>query len=157
MNLSTSTNETEIWDTIYHYFLYDGSVSDIIINYILITLYTIVNFTPCIEFCSRRNILISLHLSVLIAIQVLCWVYLEAYGVSLVWCGQLGLLLCFIISLLLRKRRNGILIFILAFYIKIVSTLPGIGAIIYYAIRWDQLMNAFWFFKRFLLYHHCVF
>ena len=131
MNETTYSNKTEFWPIIYHYFLYDGSISDIIINYILIILYTIINLTPCEEVCSRRNIFINIHLAILTAIQVLCWVYLEAYGVSLVWCGELGLLFCVLVFILLRKRIN----LPREFRIKMVSTLPGIGAIIYYAIR----------------------
>ena len=56
----------EAWLVVYHYFLYDGSVSDILINYMLILL--------CSGLLVARPrpawILLSFHTTVTVALQV---------------------------------------------------------------------------------------
>ena len=139
-----------IEEIVYHYFLYNGSVVDIVINYLLIILYTVTNLIPWTTCSSRRNIFINLHSLVVITIQVLCWIFLEAYGVSLIWCGQLGLLLTWLLCLVrifhdfnffmkinclqLMLRPRTILISY-QLVMKTWLTLPGLGAIVYYALR----------------------
>ena len=95
----TALTAMNIEEIVYHYFLYNGSVVDIVINYLLIILYTVTNLIPWTTCSSRRNIFINLHSLVVMTIQVLCWIFLEAYGVSLIWCGQLGLLLTWLLCL----------------------------------------------------------
>ena len=85
MNATGEGNNT-IQELVYHHFLYDGSVPDILINYLLILLYSVVTSLPC-SGCSCL-----LHAAVCAGLQLLCWLLADAYGVSLVWCGQLGLL-----------------------------------------------------------------
>ena len=86
-NNMTLTNFTGIHFILYHYFLYDYSLTDILINYSLIMLFTLIN--NCSQDIGRS--LANLHTVVFSLLQILCWLLLEAYGVSLVWSGQLGL------------------------------------------------------------------
>ena len=86
------TKDETVKEVFNHYFLYDGSVVDVFINYSLICLFTVSNFTPWEGCLTKRNIFVNIHTSICIFLQVLCWVFLDAYGVSLVWCGQFGLM-----------------------------------------------------------------
>lgn len=93
MNATDEGNKT-IQELVYHHFLYDGSVPDILINYLLILLYSVLTSLPC-SGCSclaPRCVFTLLHAAVCAGLQLLCWLLADAYGVSLVWCGQLGLL-----------------------------------------------------------------
>ena len=91
----TTSNFTGLHFIIYHYFLYDYSPSDILINYILILLFTLIN-NCCNQDISRS--LANLHTVIFSVLQILCWILLEAYGVSLVWSGQLGLTLLLLLD-----------------------------------------------------------
>jgi len=129
-----------IEEIVYHYFLYNGSVVDIVINYLLIILYTVTNLIPWTTCSSRRNIFINLHSLVVMTIQVLCWIFLEAYGVSLIWCGQLGLLLTWLLCLLMLRPRTILISYQLV--MKTWLTLPGLGAIVYYAISFPLITTV---------------
>ena len=87
-NKMTPTNFTGLHFILYHYFLYDYSLTDILINYSLIILFTLIN-NCCTQDIGRS--LANLHTVIFSLLQILCWLLLEAYGVSLVWSGQLGL------------------------------------------------------------------
>ena len=86
--MNITNNSTGVKYILYHYFLYNYSLPDIIINYSLIILYTILNNYYKEDF---RRFLSNLHSLTFFVLQVLCWMALDAYGVSLVWSGQLGL------------------------------------------------------------------
>ena len=91
-NMDAAKNDT-VEETFKHYFLYNGSIIEVVINYTLICLFTIGNHTPWGGCLTKRNIFINVHTSICILLQVLCWVFLDAYGVSLVWSGQFGLII----------------------------------------------------------------
>ena len=120
-------NHTGIQFIIHHYFLYDNSLSDILINYSLIILFTFINNFHN-EDLSRS--LANIHSAVFLLLQVLCWLLLEAYGVSLVWSGQLGLTLLLLLDMTRRKEklpgRSSLLV-------RSLSGLAGLLAVIYYA------------------------
>ena len=90
------TNVTGVQYVLYHFFLYDGSPPDILINYSLIILFTFIN--NCYNEDMARS-LANLHSVIFFVLQMACWLLVDAYGVSLVWSGQLGL------SLLLLLER----------------------------------------------------
>ena len=81
---------------------------DIFLNYILILCFTIIILHPTLVSLEKwKKLLQSL---LFVAIQVVIW-YSPAYGVSLIWCGQLGLI---IYSLILQRRRWTISIHFMA-------------------------------------------
>ena len=92
----TSSNFTGVQFILYHYFLYDYSITDILINYSLIILFTLIN--NCRSQDNRPRTLANLHTVIFSVLQILCWLLLEAYGVSLVWAGQLGLTLLLLLD-----------------------------------------------------------
>merc|ERR1719348_898592 len=100
------------------------------INYLLIILYTVTNLIQWTTCSARRNIFINLHSLVVITIQVLCWIFLEAYGVLLTW------LLC----LLMLRPRTILISYQLV--MKTWLTLPGLGAIVYYAISFPLITTV---------------
>ena len=93
--MMTSSNFTGVHFSLYHYFLYDYSLTDILINYFLIILFTLINNWGNQDI---RQSLANLHTVIFSVLQVLCWLLLEAYGVSLVWAGQLGLTLLLLLD-----------------------------------------------------------
>ena len=93
--MMTSSNFTGVHFILYHYFLYDYSLTDILINYSLIILFTLINNWGNQDI---RQSLANLHTVIFSVLQVLCWLLLEAYGVSLVWAGQLGLTLLLLLD-----------------------------------------------------------
>ena len=88
------------------YLFYGGAVIDIILNYGLILCYTILIFYPFfISFQIWRKIVESL---LFMLIQVVIWICLDVCGVSLIWSGQLGLIIyCFISTLTKKFRRHN--------------------------------------------------
>ena len=79
----------QMTDIFYHYFLYDGAVTDILINYILITLYLLTT-SNVLSPNGDRILLVGVHFIICSIMQLMCWVIFDAYGVSLVWCGLMG-------------------------------------------------------------------
>ena len=131
----TSSNFTGVQFILYHYFLYDYSITDILINYSLIILFTLIN--NCRSQDNRPRTLANLHTVIFFVLQILCWLLLEAYGVSLVWAGQLGLTL-----LLLLDWTSALYSVTVCQENKLSPTTPalraasalmGVLAIIYYA------------------------
>lgn len=95
-----STSEFVVW----HYFLYDGSVSDILINYILLIIYSLALLWPCGGCLQPRAIFTLLHTGLCVGLQVGCWVLADAYGISLIWCGQMGQLSIIILEMVKLDR-----------------------------------------------------
>ena len=98
-----------VWDNsttgeiVMHYFFYDGVTVEIALNYLLIALYSITNLVPWSSNL-QKNIFVILHTLVLIIVQILCWKVTDyANGVSLIWGGQLGLLLTWLLCLVKTK------------------------------------------------------
>ena len=86
------------WTSIHHFLLYDGVISDIIINYSLIILCIAVLYLPGPNHqLGISYLFISIHSLVFLCLQEGVWFLADAYGVSLVWSGQLGLLIIIII------------------------------------------------------------
>ena len=139
-------------DLVWHYFLYDGSVSDILINYILIIIYSLALLWPYGGCRRPRAIFTLLHTSLCVSLQVGCWVLAEAYGISLIWCGQMGQLSIIIMEMVkvyikldrVKAYINALLQtwkkhFSREVYGKLICCLPGTIAIIYYYTRWISL------------------
>ena len=138
------TNYTGAQYILFHYFLYDYSLSDILINYTLIILFTFIN-----NFYHQdvNRSLANIHSVIFLLLQVLCWLLLDAYGVSLVWSGQLGLSLLLLldrvrvtvspllISLasLLQARSKDKRTDHTSVVVRALSGLAGFLAIMYYA------------------------
>ena len=125
------------WENIYHFLLYDGAISDILINYSLILLYTIVFYYPWTS--SHLNIsklFITIHIFICITLQVIVWFLEDAYGVSLIWCGQLGLLIFVIVHSMYKLKS------IIVLKPHLVSVLTGVGAVIYYAIVYPPITTV---------------
>ena len=92
-------NNSTVGEKILHYFFYDGYIPEIVINYLLIIIYTIANFVPWGS--TKKNMFVIAHSVVVVTITVLCWVF-DIYGtegVTLIWCGELGLMLTWIFCL----------------------------------------------------------
>ena len=89
MSKAHDTLEDRVW----HFFLYDGSTPDILINYGLLLLYSLAVLWPRHDCLQPRTIFTVLHTGLCVGLQVGCWVAAEAYGISLIWCGQMGLLM----------------------------------------------------------------
>ena len=142
----TPTNITGLHFILYNYFLYDDSLSDILINYCLIIVFTLINN------CGPQDVgrtLANLHTVIFCLLQTLCWLLLEAYGVSLVWSGQLGLSLLLVLdwsglcSLADSQARNnqgtssptklGL---------RAASGLVGVVAILYYAVWFPPITTV---------------
>ena len=101
MNEINVTSESV--NIVWHYFLYDGSLTDILINYTLVLIYSLTLVLPW-QGCLRPRLLFSLlHTSLCVGLQVGCWVLAEAYGISLVWCGQMGQLTIIIMEMVSGK------------------------------------------------------
>ena len=148
MNEINVTSESV--NIVWHYFLYDGSLTDILINYTLVLIYSLALLLPW-QGCLRPRLLFSLlHTGLCVGLQVGCWVLAEAYGISLVWCGQMGQLTIIImemvsgktiLALVYVKQKIMCLLqiwkkhFSREMYSKLICCLPGVGAIIYYYIR----------------------
>ena len=146
MNEINVTSESV--NIVWHYFLYDGSLTDILINYDLVLVCSLALFLPW-QGCLRPRLLFSLlHTGLCVGLQVGCWVLAEAYGISLVWCGQMGQLTIIIMEMvsgktiiLYVKQKLMCLLqiwkkhFSRETYFKLICCFPGVGAIIYYYIR----------------------
>ena len=91
---------------IFCYLFYGGAVTDIILNYGLITCYIIIIFYPLVISLQVWKKIVETFL--FIAIQVVIWICLDECGVSLIWSGQLGLLCYCLISTCTKKfvREN---------------------------------------------------
>ena len=98
-----------VWDNstvgeiVVHYFFYDGKyIDEIVVNYLLILLFTIANLLPW-SHSMKKNIFVILHELMLIILQILCWtnydVWGYTFGVALIWCGQVGLMLTWVLCL----------------------------------------------------------
>ena len=146
-DLNVTSESTNI---VWHYFLYGGSLTDILINYTLLLICSLALLLPW-QGCLRPRVLFSLlHTGLCISLQVGCWVLAEAYGISLVWCGQMGQLTIIILEMVSDKTK---LVYIYVaqkircllqmwnkhfsreMYSKLICCLPGVAAIIYYYIR----------------------
>ena len=102
MNEINVTSEST--NIVWHYFLYGGSLTDILINYSLLLIYSLALLLPW-QGCLRPRVLFSLlHTGLCVSLQVGCWVLAEAYGISLVWCGQMGQLTIIIMEMVLSGK-----------------------------------------------------
>ena len=146
MNEINVTSEST--NIVWHYFLYGGSLTAILINDSLLLIYSLALLLPW-QGCLRPRVLFSLlHTGLCVSLQVGCWVLAEAYGISLVWCGQMGQLTIIIMEMVLSGKT--ILVYVeqkircllqmwskpsREMYSKLIFCLPGVAAIIYYYIR----------------------
>jgi len=128
--LNVTSESTNI---VWHYFLYGGSLTDILINYTLLLICSLALLLPW-QGCLRPRVLFSLlHTGLCISLQVGCWVLAEAYGISLVWCGQMGQLTIIILEMMWNKHFSR------EMYSKLICCLPGVAAIIYYYISFPLI------------------
>jgi len=126
------TNTTEVQHStvqfiLYRYFLYENSPPDILINYCLIILFTFLNNWYPEDFGRSPA---NLHSLIFFVLQILCWVTLDAYGVSLVWSGQLGLTFLLLLDWVRNRERQSSLS---SPALRGGSALLGVLAIAYYA------------------------
>ena len=135
---------SESLDIAWHYFLYDGSLPDVLINYTLILIYSLALLCPCQGFLRPRVLFTLLHSGLCVGLQVSCWLLAGAYGISLVWCGQMGQLVILLIEMVNSKTRkppNKVIFqgwkkrFSRELYLKMICCLPGTVAIVYYYSR----------------------
>ena len=91
-------------------FFYGGSMIDIFLNYSLLLCFTIMILYSTLVPLERWKK--SLQSLLFVAIQAIIWFSTPAYGVSIIWCGQLGLILYYLI--LQRRRRWARLIYFTA-------------------------------------------
>ena len=138
---------SESVDLVWHYFLYDGSLSDILINYILVLICSLALLWPCQSCLRPRALFTLLHTSLCVGLQVGCWIVAEAYGISLVWCGQMGQLTILILERVCHnltnvKTQNKMYLwqiwkkhFSREMYIQLMCCLLGSVAIVYYYTR----------------------
>ena len=89
---------------IFCYLFYGGAVIDIILNYGLIICYTLIIFYPCLMSLQTWKKLVQSI--VFIAVQVILWICLDVCGVSLIWSGQLGLIILHLTSICIKKARR---------------------------------------------------
>jgi len=122
-----------------HYLLYDDSLPDIAINYSLLLTATLVTSIPWPGGLSLPPLRNAALLLLLVTTQALVWYLAEAFGVSLVWCGQLGLL-ALTLALVLRSRPHQCA----APQVLAYSTalLLGLAGIVYYSIHFPPITTV---------------
>ena len=102
---------------------------DIFLNYTLLLCFTIMILHPTLVPLQRKKKL--LHSLLFVAIQVIIWTG-PTYGISLIWCGQLGLI---IYSLRLQRRRGGTIA------IHLVAVTFGTLVIYYYFVKFPFIVT----------------
>ena len=130
--MDNDTNHT--WSSIHHYLLYGGSISDILINYTLIILYSAILYYPWSSNLLISKPLTTLHILICTCLQVTVWFLADAYGVSLIWSGQLGLLFLILLITCKTSKKTDAQIYILA-----MACSAGLAAIIYYAVVYPPI------------------
>ena len=102
--MKNETADEEQNNGIFCYLFYGGVVIDIVLNYGLIFCYTLIIFYPCLMSLQTWKKLVQSI--VFIVIQVMLWICVDVCGVSLIWSGQLGLILLHLTSTCIKKIRK---------------------------------------------------
>ena len=121
-----------------HFLLYDGSILDIIINHSLILFYSFIFYYPWkVNYLIINKIFITVHILICIILQVSVWFLADAYGVSLIWSGQLGLLI-FITLMVTYKLKS---LTDVQLHLVLVMA-PGVGGVLYYALVFPPITTV---------------
>ena len=133
--MGNDTNHT--WNSIHHYLLYGGSISDILINYTLIILYSAILYYPWSSNLLISKPLTTLHILICTCLQVTVWFLADAYGVSLIWSGQLGLLILIILITCKEMKKTNVQLCSL-----VLGCSAGLATILYYAVVFPPITTV---------------
>jgi len=89
----------------------------------------------------KKNFFVILHELIFIIIQILCWtnddVWGYTYGVALIWCGQVGLMLTWVLCLMRQKPRKTV-----ELIVKSILLLFGLGGLGLSFLYGDPLLTT---------------
>jgi len=115
-----------------HYLFYDGSLLDIGINYTMLLISSMVMILPWRKNWQNRRLLkLLLFVFLCAGLQALVWWAADAFGISLVWCGQQGFIYLNFINTLRKPKQERLGPELLC---NGGAGCLGIAAISYYAI-----------------------
>ena len=133
--MDNDTNHT--WSSIHHFLLYGGSISDILIKYTLIILYGAILYYPWSSNLIISKPLTTLHILICTCLQGIIWFLEDAYGVSLIWSGQLGLLILILLIHCKNNKNANDQICCL-----VMGCAAGLAAILYYAVVFPPITTV---------------
>jgi len=89
-----------------HYLFYDGAMADIGINYTILLVSTTVMFIPWTRINQSGRYLRLLLFVFFCCLQAAIWWAADAFGISLVWCGQQGFIYLTFIDIFRRRKEE---------------------------------------------------